>query len=145
NVVHRDCDFSERKIIYHSDIRCQKISDLRENNKVSLLFYSPVTKIQLRIKAVCKVHYNNEITQIKWEKTQPRSKECYSQINPSGREITTPEPRIFDDLEAGYKNFSVIENKFDEIDCLILHHQGHKRYLYIWDNNNNLTIKEIAP
>ncbi|MDX1950411.1 MAG: pyridoxamine 5'-phosphate oxidase family protein, partial [Rickettsiales bacterium] len=47
NVVHRDCDFSERKIIYHSDIRCQKISDLRENNKVSLLFYSPVTKIQL--------------------------------------------------------------------------------------------------
>ncbi len=145
NVVHRDCDFNERKIFFHTDYRCKKVAEIAKNNRVSLLFYSPLTKMQLRIKALSKIHYNNEITAVKWGQTQPRSKECYSQANISGLELSLPEPKIFDDLEAGYKNFAVCENIFSEIDCLILHHQGHKRYKFLWNDNNNLSITQIAP
>ena len=61
-VVLRKADQQNNIIQYHSDIRSSKIGKIKKNPNCSVLFYGKEEKIQLRIKAICEINYNNEVT-----------------------------------------------------------------------------------
>ena len=61
-VVLRRSDQSSNILQFHSDIRSDKISKLKKNKNAALIFYDKEEKIQLRVKAECKVHFDDEIT-----------------------------------------------------------------------------------
>ena len=54
-VVLRKVDQKNNIIQYHSDIRSSKIEKIKKNPSCSILFYGKEEKIQLRIKAICKI------------------------------------------------------------------------------------------
>ena len=83
-VVLRKADEQRSLIQYHSDIRSSKIEKIKKNPNCSILFYGKEEKIQLRIKAKCKVNYNNDITKESWEKTGHISRKCYLVTNGPG-------------------------------------------------------------
>ena len=80
-VVLRKADQKNNIIQYHSDIRSSKIEKIKNNPSCSILFYGKEEKIQLRIKAICKINYNNEVTKESWEKTGHISRKCYLVTN----------------------------------------------------------------
>ena len=61
-IVLRGVDEKEKKLWVHSDIRSNKVKDLKINPKATLLFYDKNEKIQLRISAICKINYQNSFT-----------------------------------------------------------------------------------
>ena len=69
----RKSDQSNSLLQFHSDIRSEKISKLKNNNSASMLFYDKKEKIQVRIKVECIINYNNEITKIDEEDAQQGS------------------------------------------------------------------------
>jgi len=144
-VVLRKAEQLNNFVQYHSDIRSSKIEKIKKNPSCSILFYGKQEKIQLRIKAECKVHFNDEVTKESWEKTGHISRKCYLVTNGPGTESEKPTSGLdgkFDNFdytkeesEAGYKNFCVIRCKVKSIEWLYLAAKGHRRAIFDLENN----------
>ena len=144
-VVLRKSDRSNNLIQYHSDIRSDKIAKLKNNKNGSMLFYDKEEKIQVRLKVLCTVNHNNNITKESWLKTGHMSRKCYLVDNGPGTESETPTSGLRPELdnfeftmeqsEAGYKNFTVIQCKVKSIEWLYLAAKGHRRATFDLENN----------
>ena len=144
-VVLRKFDPINMILNFHTDYRSPKVSNLKQNNKSMFTFYDHKLKIQMRIKTTSVINYQNEITKKMWDKTKLLSRKCYlTSKNPSSvtslpedgipEHLTGKEPE-FEESEKGYKNFTVIENKINEIDWLYLEISGHRRLNLLFENN----------
>ena len=144
-VVLRKSDQTNNLLQFHSDIRSEKISKLKNNKNAAMLFYDKKEKIQLRIKVECTVHHSNETTKESWSKTGHISRKCYlvdngpGTISPSPTSGLKPEFDNFEftmeQSEEGYKNFTVIQCKIKSFEWLYLAAQGHRRAKFELDNN----------
>jgi len=144
-VVLRKSDQSSNLIQYHSDIRSNKIAKLINNKNASMLFYDKDEKIQVRLKVECTVNHDNEITKESWLKTGHMSRKCYLVDNGPGTESPSPTSGLKPELdnfeftmeqsEAGYKNFTVIQCKIQNMEWLYLAAKGHRRAKFDLKNN----------
>jgi len=144
-VVLRKSDQSNNLLQFHSDIRSDKITKLKNNKNASMLFYDKEEKIQVRLKVECAVNHNNEITKESWSKTGHISRKCYLVDGGPGVESPTPTSGLKPELdnfeftmeqsEKGYKNFTVIQCKIKSIEWLYLAAKGHRRARFEIDNN----------
>ena len=144
-VVLRKSDQSNNLLQFHSDIRSDKITKLKNNKNASMLFYDKEEKIQVRLKVECTVNHNNEITKESWSKTGHISRKCYLVNNGPGTESSTPTSGLKPELdnfeftmeqsEKGYKNFTVIQCKIKSMEWLYLAAKGHRRARFEIDNN----------
>ena len=145
-VVLRGINENEKKIWFHSDIRSNKIKNIKYNPSTSLLFYDKSDKVQLRIDGTCKVNYQNETSKNSWKKTAHISRQCYLGIKAprSNSNIATSGlTKNIDDFnysieesETGYKNFCVVEFYINSIEWLYLAAKGHRRALFSLDKKN---------
>ena len=144
-VVLRKSDQSNSLLQFHSDIRSEKITKLKNNKNASMLFYDKEEKIQVRLKVECIINHNNKITKESWSKTGHISRKCYLVDNGPGTESQAPTSGLkpeFDNYEftmeqseEGYKNFTVIQCKIKSIEWLYLAAKGHRRARFEIDNN----------
>ena len=144
-VVLRKSDQSNSLLQFHSDIRSEKITKLKNNKNASMLFYDKEEKIQVRLKVECTVNHNNNVTKESWSKTQHISRKCYLVDNGPGTESDIPTSGLKPELdnfeftmeqsEEGYKNFTVIQCKIKTIEWLYLAAKGHRRARFEVNNN----------
>ena len=144
-VVLRKSDQSNNLLQFHSDIRSDKISKLKNNKNAFMLFYDKEEKIQVRLKVECIINHNNEITKESWSKTGHMSRKCYLIDNGPG--VVSPPPTsglkpeldnfefTMEQSEEGYKNFTVIQCKIKSMEWLYLAAKGHRRARFELDNN----------
>ena len=146
-VVLRKSDQSKNLVQFHSDIRSDKISKIKNNKNASMLFYDKEEKIQVRLKVECTINHNNEITKESWSKTGHISRKCYLVENGPGTESPNPTSGLKPELdnfeftmeqsEEGYKNFTVIQCKVKSIEWLYLAAKGHRRAKFDLENNKD--------
>ena len=144
-VVLRKSDQSNSLLQFHSDIRSEKITKLKNNKNASMLFYDKEEKIQVRLKVECIINHNNKITKESWSKTGHISRKCYLVDNGPGTESQAPTSGLkpefdnyeftMEESEQGYKNFTVIQCKIKSIEWLYLAAKGHRRARFDLDNN----------
>jgi len=144
-VVLRNFDPINMILNFHTDYRSPKVSNLKENNKSMFVFYDHKLKIQMRIKTTSVINYQNEIAKEMWDKTKLLSRKCYLTSKDPSSLTSLPEDGIpehligkepeFEESKKGYKNFTVIENKINEIDWLYLEISGHRRLNLLFQNN----------
>ena len=144
-VVLRKFDPINMILNFHTDYRSPKVSNLKQNNKSMLVFYDHKLKIQMRIKTTSIINYQNEIAKEMWDKTKLLSRKCYLTSKDPSSLTSLPEDGIpehligkepgFEESEKGYKNFTVIENKINDIDWLYLEISGHRRLNLLFQNN----------
>ena len=144
-VVLRKSEQSNNLLQFHSDIRSDKISKLKNNKNASMLFYDKEEKIQVRLKIECTINHDNEITKDSWSKTGHVSRKCYLVDKGPGTESITPTSGLKPELdnfeftmeqsEEGYKNFTVIQCKIKSIEWLYLAAKGHRRARFEINNN----------
>ena len=153
-IVLRGIDKKEKKIWFHSDIRSNKVKNLKQNSEVSLLFYDKSEKIQLRVCGYAKINYQNDITKKSWKNTSHMSRQCYLGDKPPGSDTSNPTSGLttkidnlkftVEESEIGYKNFCVIETFVKSIEWLYLAAKGHRR-AYFSLKNNLLEKKWLIP
>ncbi len=145
-VVLRNVDSKDKTISFHTDVRSKKISEILNNNKISILFYDHDEKIQIKCSGKAIINNKNEHSKKSWGKTMPFSKKCYivdeppgstSEIPTSGykkeHEIELPSEEI---LNSGYENFTLVNMEILEIEWLYLYRYGHRRAKFIINNKN---------
>ena len=144
-VVLRKSDQTNNLVQFHSDIRSDKISKLKNNKNASILFYDKEEKIQVRLKVECTIIHDNEITKESWSKTGHICRKCYLVDNGPGTKSAAPTSGLKPELdnfefsmeqsEEGNKNFTVIQCKIKSIEWLYLAAKGHRRARFEIDNN----------
>ena len=148
NIVIRD--FSEKKLTirFHTDKRSSKISDIQNNNKISLLGYERKDRLQIRFDAEATIIDSDEFLLDIWKSMYPMSRECYRVIESPGSKIKSLEDIKFEDDDDqglnGFENFVAVSCDIQSIEVLYLHHAGHLRASYI-NNNGKLNGEWIVP
>ena len=144
-VVLRKVIQAERTLIFNTDYRSPKIQQIKNNNNVSWLFYDEKARIQIRLKTIATIHYQDDTTLKRWEDSRLESRKCYL-VNPAPSTFTnaptdglpenlTVKDLTSDNVAVGYENFAVVKNEVKEIDWLFLNHDGHRRAQFIFDDN----------
>jgi pyridoxamine 5'-phosphate oxidase len=145
-VVLRKVIPAERILIFHTDYRSPKIQQIQKNNKVSWLFYDEKARIQIRLKTIATIHYQDDITLKRWEDSRLESRKCYL-VNPAPSTFSasptdglpqnlTVKDLTIDNVAKGYENFVVVKNEVKEIDWLFLNHSGHNRAQFIYEEKS---------
>ncbi len=153
-VVLRQFDSKNMVLNFHTDFRSPKVADLKINQNSSFVFYDEKLKIQLRIKTNSMINNQNPITKEIWSKTKLYSRKCYLTEKAPSSITSIPEDGIHKSLqgkepsveesEKGFKHFTVVQNKIEEIDWLFLEASGHRR-LKITINNNIENFEWLIP
>ena len=143
-VVLRQFDPLKLVLNFHTDFRSPKVTNLKKNNNSLFVFYDHRLKIQMRIKTTSILNNQNKIAKEKWDKTRLLSRKCYLTEKDPSSFTSSPEDGIpehltgkepdFEESEKGFKNFTVVENKVNEIDWLYLKISGHRRLKLIFKN-----------
>ncbi|MGB5403097.1 MAG: pyridoxamine 5'-phosphate oxidase family protein [Robiginitalea sp.] len=87
----RDFDPQNMRLTFYTDSRSKKILHIKENNKVSLLFYHPEKLLQLRMEGLAVREKDEEILEGLWDRIEERSQLDYLTASAPGTEIQNPD------------------------------------------------------
>ena len=154
-VVLRAFNRQQRQLKIYTDVRSEKVAQLRTQPVCTLVAYQPNPMIQLRLKTNAIVNHNNEITREAWA-VMPGPNRCNYLTDPNpgsisvkatdGRPIINAESvPTNDENEIAYSHFSVIVFVINELEWLYLPRRGHRRAQFIWDRTNSLQSNWLIP
>ena len=136
-VVLRAFNRQQRQLKIYTDVRSEKVAQLRTQPVCTLVAYQPNPMIQLRLKTNAVVNHNNEITRESWA-VMPGPNRCNYLTDPNpgsisvkatdGRPVINAESvPTNDENEIAYSHFSVIVFAINELEWLYLPRRGHRR------------------
>ena len=154
-VVLRAFNRQQRQLKIYTDVRSEKVAQLRTQPVCTLVAYQPNPMIQLRLKTNAVVNHNNEITRESWA-VMPGPNRCNYLTDPNpgsisvkatdGRPVINAESvPTNDENEIAYSHFSVIVFAINELEWLYLPRRGHRRAQFIWDRTKSLQSNWLIP
>ena len=114
-------------ILVYTDLRSQKIADIKENNSVSALFYHPKKLMQIKIEATAEIVSDTEELKPFWGNVSEKAKKDYTTSLAPGSIIKSPDKV---DYKAEVNHFCVIKLKPTHIEYLKLTRPNHIRISY---------------
>lgn len=137
-------DFVKRwEFTVYTDSRSEKVSEIFENDSVSLLFYDDDSKLQLRVNGRAFVIKEGEDYKRNWDNVGSKSTHSYTSVITPGSEIESPE-EAFDWHLEGTPNFCLIKIVPNRMEFLQLNGVEHIRSEIIIGNQEK-KFRWIAP
>ncbi|SHN19679.1 Pyridoxine/pyridoxamine 5'-phosphate oxidase [Cyclobacterium lianum] len=128
-LVLRDLDEQERFYCY-TDSRSHKVHQLRKNPALSLLFYHPNKRCQVKVQGRAVIHHQDEVSQIHWAKVQGEAEKSYQATIAPGTAIDDPKEAHSWDTGKADSQFVVLEIRPEIFECLQLDGIRHLRAIF---------------
>ncbi|MFM0095837.1 pyridoxamine 5'-phosphate oxidase family protein [Paraburkholderia nemoris] len=150
NVVLRRASREERSLVFHTDVRSQKVAELRKDARISIVGSDLDAGIQIRLQGIARIVEDPEETRPAWNLSRPRSLIVYRTPLIPGTPVASPEDAFAkadpgeDGESAGFENFCLIDVSISKIDYLNLHPSGHVRVSLEYDGER-WRRKWVAP
>ncbi|MCX2745348.1 pyridoxamine 5'-phosphate oxidase family protein [Mangrovivirga sp. M17] len=131
-VVLRKFIPEERKAFIYTDIRSDKIEQIKGNYNVSILTYGKNNRCQVKLTGTCIIHHKDEISR-NYYNSLSDGKESYNSKNPPGtkKENHQATQELKDEFDDEY--FAVLEVNISQIEVLQLNKERHIRCLFDFD------------
>jgi pyridoxamine 5'-phosphate oxidase len=131
-VVLRKAEASSWQIRFHTDRRADKIAELQRDNRVSILAYDPVSKVQVRLEGAATLHMDDAVADAAWASSRLFSRQCYGVTPRPGEKIgeggAFALPETTDEATAaGRQNFCAVTVQAQSLEWLYLAASGHRR------------------
>lgn len=141
-VVKRKID-TDFNIIFFTDSRSKKVNDIRENNKVSALFYHPKKQLQIRVKGQARFVQKEEAEFLEYFNMveQSPSKQDYTTLEAPATKLKEDETILYGDILY----FLAIKIIPQEIEILLLDREGHQRILYTQNTEKDWMPQSLVP
>lgn len=152
-VILRSANRNEHSLVFHTDVRSQKIIELKSDPRLSMHFYDVTSKAQIRIDGVAHLHIENAFAHQRWDISQAMSRMCYS-IQPApgtpvehadGYSIGNIETTLPQSLNKDFDNFAAVEVRVTSLEWLFLAREGHRRALFKWTENDRIEQSWLVP
>ena len=150
-MVLRDVNAATATLRVHTDLRSMKIAEIGRDNRVSLLAYDPVEKIQIRIEGHGTLHRDDAIAEGAWATSRRMSKVCYGTLPApgaslaSGSDFTLPDAMDDAMLSAGRSNFAALLIRARRFEWVYLAHEGHRRAIFARDDQDGWAGSWLVP
>lgn len=145
-VVLRKTDTAARALYFYTDIRSEKVHQLKENSTLSWLFYHPKKNVQIRAIGKTIIHHEDDLTATIWKSLPSYGRKTYGTTQAPSTSLTA----LSDDLPAlwkekeieltateyAYKNFAVIGCEIETLEWLHLQRSGHQRAQFSFVNGD---------
>lgn len=131
-VVLRAADPATRTLRLHTDRRSAKAAELARDPRVTLVFWDPRARVQLRLRGRAEVLHEGPEHARAWAATPPAARRDYATRLPPGTPIAAREDVAHGD---GAANFAVIRVRVMTIDRLALAAEGHLRAGFAWEGD----------
>jgi pyridoxamine 5'-phosphate oxidase len=145
-VVLRAVRPSERELEIHTDARSLKVRELERQPHASLLFYRPRSRAQIRVQALARLHYRDDLAQQRWSALGPAGQTLYCTPVVPGTALESPEQALTSPQPAdqGLANFVVITLQVQSLEWLELARPVHRRAIFSYPSSI-LQAQWIAP
>lgn len=130
------------KLTFFTDKRSKKMLHIKENKRVSLLFYDHKKLIQLRIEGSARINTDQFQIQKSWEKVGAEDRKDYITKEAPGSTIGNPDALEYL-IEGDY--FSIVEIDPFRIEYLELKQNGHTKIRYSKDVSGGWTSEYLVP
>lgn len=154
-VVLRGVQPEEGLICCHTDWRSPKVAHIQANPEVQWLFYDPVGKVQLRLRASAQLHHQNERAAEAWQHTTLTGRRTYAISAAPGFPLAEADSGLPPELlgrsptveesEQGWPNFAVIETRAVEVDWLYLCANGNRRAIFTRNSDDSWQQQWVVP
>lgn len=135
-MVVRRVSRTDRELICCSDVRTEKIQQIKSNPQVQWLFFDPLTKVQIRAEGNAVVHQGDELTTALWNESPAVHRARYRSAAAPGCVIDSPENLRFEPGKSdgeGIDHFAVIRSTVRAFDWLWVGPAGNRRARFEWD------------
>lgn len=148
-VVMRGFDPEVREVRFFTDARAQKLDHLRREPRVSLLFYDPAVRLQVRIPAAAAIHHEDGAAAAAWGSSPEATRDPYAALDGPGAVLDWDAPAAYPPTPAvddptAFGNFVLVACRFDAMDVLELNPAGHVRVRFAWADGG-LRMARVAP
>lgn len=111
----------------YTDSRSHKVHQLNQNPSVTLLFYHPQKRCQVKVQGMATIHQQDFLSKKHWENVQGEAQKAYQAIIPPGKEVANPADAHVWEEEKGDACFTVLAIQPLSIECLQLDGLRHLR------------------
>ena len=126
---------SEQNLHNNTDLRSEKIKNLKKNSNCGLLFYNNKQGLQIYFNTKSIIHQNNKLTKKYWQGVVGTSSENYTTIYPPSSPINNIYEGHKTEKDLNDKHFSIIELRPINMSVLQLSRDGHIRANFSKANN----------
>lgn len=148
-VVLRAFDPDQRRLRFHTDLRSDKIEQIRHDPRVAITFYDASMKLQIRCDGLAVLHDHDDLSTMAWDTSQRMSKICYGTEPAPGNVIEQADAFVLpsdpDSIATGQNNFCAVVTQVTTLEWLWLGHQGHRRARFTWDGNGHSKAVWLVP
>jgi pyridoxamine 5'-phosphate oxidase len=136
-VVLRDANAARRELALYTDRRSMKIAEITAAPRVTLVFYDPADRIQLRVVANVRLHTDDARADAAWAACSSASRLVYRAQRGPGATIDSAfawdEPGMLD--HEGRENFAALVCSPLSLDWLELCEPTHRRAVFQWSGD----------
>ncbi|WP_161958682.1 pyridoxamine 5'-phosphate oxidase family protein [Ferruginivarius sediminum] len=146
-VVLRVTSRADAVLQLHTDIRSEKIGEIRREPRVSLHFYDPRAKVQLRVGGKAVAHIGDAVALDAWTGSHPDSLAMYRIQPRPGTPLSRPDETTIAsarDPRDGFENFAAVRIAIRQMEWLYLGARGHRRALFDFKTGDPLG-RWLAP
>jgi pyridoxine/pyridoxamine 5'-phosphate oxidase len=130
------------KLTFFTDKRSKKMLHIKENNRVSILFYHHKKLIQLRIEGIARINTDQFQIQKSWEQVGTEGRKDYITKEAPGSPLEDPESLEY--LKEG-DYFSIVEIDPFRIEYLELKKNRHTKIRYSKEGSGDWTSEYLVP
>ncbi|MEM8623851.1 MAG: pyridoxamine 5'-phosphate oxidase family protein [Pseudomonadota bacterium] len=127
SVVLRRADPAERRIFFHTDRRSTKAAEIEADGRVSLHFWDPRARLQLRLWGQARLLTEDPLADEEWSRLTSHGRQIYRTPLPPGRTIRTAEEGDGAVEEIGRAVFAAVPVNVMRLEWLHLRSAGHRR------------------
>lgn len=120
-------------LTFYTDKRSKKIMHIKENNRVSLLFYDHQNLLQLKVEGLANIIKDEALLLQYWKKIHPKNKKDYTTQFAPGSDISNPDKVEY--LQEG-NHFCMVRIAPFKIEYLKLKRPNHLRIRFSREEDN---------
>lgn len=103
--------YSDWTLRFFTDIRSNKIGEMRKHPNVSSLFWDPAIALQIRLDAEVVIHHHNDTTKKEWKTIRGNAQKAYNSVLSPGSIIKHPSDAHQWPEEFQADNFAIVDLK----------------------------------
>jgi pyridoxamine 5'-phosphate oxidase len=127
SVILRGASTAERKLVFFTDSRSQKMADIAHDNRVALLFWNARNNTQLRVCGNAAPEASELTVNSHWDRIPEFARKDYATLSAPGTALHTAEGGV--ELSLARANFTVLNVLVEQMELLQLDRNGHIRVM----------------
>lgn len=152
-VIIREVDVTNRKLLFFTDARSLKVQQLHTKPEISWLFWDSTRNLQIRLQSTVTFYIGDDFTRAYWEKLPLDARKNYASLLPPStavHEYSDGLPPNWDSdmniagTEPFFQHFMIGKCKVWEMQCLLLHRDGHQHARFSW-TAEEMTAQWLIP